>query len=73
MQVHNDLGIAFYFEPKYAMAEILILVCMLEIMVFAGGECCWSIIWSTAIVPVLATGTFRFSDSKVTLFMEVWV
>ena len=65
-----DLGIGFYIEPKYAMTENIDLGLYIGTNGFAGGDFTQGGISAsaaaTSIVPVLATGTYRFSESTVT-------
>ena len=61
------LGIGFYIEPKYAMNENIDLGLYIGSNGFAGEDIAGGgSVSATAIVPVLATGTYRFSDGKVT-------
>lgn len=65
-----DLGIGFYLEPKYAMTENIDVGLYIGSNGFAGGDFTQGGVSgsaaATAIVPVLATGTYRFSTNNVT-------
>lgn len=64
------LGVGFYIEPKYAMTENIDLGLYIGSNGFAGEDFSSGGVSgsasATAIVPVLATGTYRFSTSNVT-------
>ncbi len=61
-----DLGIGFYIEPKYAFSENIDLGLYVGSNGFAGADVAGQSYGAQAIVPVLATGTYRFSTNKVT-------
>lgn len=65
-----DLGVGFYIEPKYAMTENIDLGLYIGTNGFAGGDIVQGGVTgsaaATAVVPVLATGTYRFSTNNVT-------
>lgn len=65
-----DLGIGFYLEPKYAINENIDVGLYIGSNGFAGGDIVQGGVSgsaaATAIVPVLATGTYRFSSNSVT-------
>ena len=61
-----DLGIGFYIEPKYAFNENIDLGLYVGSNGFAGADLAGASVSARAIVPVLATGTYRISTSKVT-------
>lgn len=69
------LGVGFYLEPKYALNENLDLGLFIGSNGFAGGDVVsggqTGSAAATAIVPVLATGTYRFSGSKVTPYAGI--
>ena len=62
-----DLGIGFYAEPKYAFSENIDLGLYLGSNGFAGADLDGGgSVGATSVVPVLATGTYRFSTNNVT-------
>lgn len=70
-----SLGVGFYLEPRYAMTENIDVGLHLGINAFAGGDIdaaaggglgVDSEVSAAGIVPVLATGHYRFASGKVT-------
>jgi len=65
-----DLGIGFYFEPKYALNENIDLGLLVGLNGFVGGD--FEVLGVTssasalAVVAVLGTATYRFTTSSVT-------
>ncbi|MEO9869876.1 outer membrane beta-barrel protein [Ekhidna sp.] len=61
------LGVGVYVEPKYAFNENIDLGLYIGSNGFAGEDISGGgSVEATAIVPVLATGTYRFSTNNVT-------
>ncbi len=63
-----DLGIGAFLEPKYSITENIDLGLYLGANGFAGADIAGTTasVDATSVTPILATGTYRFVDSKVT-------
>lgn len=61
-----DLGIGFYIEPKYALTDNIDIGLFLGSNGFAGADVAGQSYGAQAIVPVLATATYRLMDGKIT-------
>ncbi len=76
-----DLGVGFSLEPRITISDKLDAGLYLGSLAFAGGDLdaasgggsATSEIDAAAIVPVLATGTYRIIDAKVTPYVGAGV
>jgi len=61
-----DLGIGAYLEPKYAINENIDLGLLIGRNGFAGASVAGQSVSATGLLSILPTGTYRFSENKVT-------
>lgn len=64
-----DLGVGGYIEPKYAVNEKIDVGLHLAAMIFGGSGGGGTSFTATNIEPILATGDFKISNSKVTPYV----
>lgn len=61
-----DLGIGFYFEPKYALNDNIDLGLTVGFNAFAGADFAGASYGATSALAILPNATYRFSTNKVT-------
>ena len=64
-----DLGIGFYFEPKYAISEKFDLGLLIGRNGFVGADFDGGGFGGLGILTILPTGTYRFTENNVTPYV----